>query len=107
MRGNGRRLCEKGWGLRFGQMGASMWDNGRIIKPTVREFFTTLMVMYMRESGSTTRQMVKELTLILMGPNMWESGKKTNKMVRGFRSGLTVRNTKDSTKMVLRPGKES
>lgn len=64
-----------------------MWANGRIIKPTVKEFFIILTEMSTKENGLMIKQMETAPTLTQMEPNTSDNGKMINKMDREWRSG--------------------
>ena len=65
---------------RNGSMGQDMRDSGKMAKPMDMESSTTRMVIFMKETGLTTRLTEMEHTLMLMEQSMSDSGAMTSSM---------------------------
>ncbi len=74
---------ETEWASKDGLMALSTKANGSSAKRTATANCTTLTVTSTRETGLTTKLMVKVLTLMQMGPNMSDNGKMINSTVLG------------------------
>lgn len=69
-------------------------------------FYITLMEIFMRENGSTTRQMEEVHIPIQTEQSMWANGRKTNKMVLVWSNGWMENAMKANTEMAQKQAKE-
>ena len=83
--------------LRYGQMGLSMKENGRITRPMVMENLSMRMEMFMKENGSMIRLTARVFISTLMEQGIRVSGKMTCKMALESRCGLMVANMREIT----------
>ena len=87
---NGMVLIGMDLEFRHGLMGQSMRVIGNIIKQTDKESLSTQMVIFMMETGKTTRLMALEHTLMLMELNMKDIGLTICKMDKDQNHGMMV-----------------
>jgi hypothetical protein len=88
-------------------MAQSMKVFGNQISTTVEESFTMRVVIYMRVNSSTTWLKALVSTGTPTALSMSGTGTKTNSTALVKKSGTTVANIRDSTKMHLRKARES
>lgn len=80
--------------------------NGKPTKPTVKVPYTTLTVTFMRDSGLTTRPVVRVRTHMRTEPSMLGNGRTISKMDMGSSNGRMVRSMKESIRTVPRQVRE-
>jgi hypothetical protein len=80
-------------------MDPSMRAIGKMIWLTVKEDSSTLTVMFMKESGLTTKLMVEEHTFIWTELSTLETGERTSNMALELRHGLMEQGMKETTSM--------
>lgn len=105
IQGNGEMRSERDLEFKYGLMGRSMKETGRMIKLMAKESSTMLMEMFMMESGETIRRMEKEPIHMQMELLIKVIGLMTNRTVMGLRPGLMEPDTKGTTKKVRNMGK--
>ena len=81
--------------------------NGVTVKLTVEENFIMPMAIFMRVTGSMTRQMVTEPTLTLMAPSMSDRGATISSTDLVWRLGQTVLYMRVSTTRARRMAEAS
>jgi len=74
--------------------------SGTLIKPKGKEYSGTLKVMCIKATSGMTWLMAMVNTLILMAPSIKESSRMMSKKAMEKKSGLTVQNILEITKMV-------
>ena len=89
-----------------GQMAADTKANGRTIRPTDKESLFTLMAISMKDSGSTIRRKVWELTRMQMEHTTRVNGSMTSNMVTESSHGPMAPDMKASTRMVKKKARE-
>ena len=94
-----KTATERARALKSGRTVANTSATGRMIKPTEKEGSFTLMVMYMRVNGSTTKLKAEELMNIWMEQNTLETGKKIGNMGMGLKLGQIAQDTRETTSM--------
>jgi len=104
---NGFKPKDKDSVYKSGPMALNMLDSGKITKPMDKEPYIMPTETFMKVNGLTIKPVDKEHIHTRMEPNTLENGKTTNKMDTELNNGLTVKSTKDSTKMVQKQARES
>lgn len=83
IQGNGEMRSERDLEFKYGLMGLSMRETGRMIKLMARESFIMLMETFMMGNGETIKLMEKEPIHMPMEPLIRGIGLMTSKMVTG------------------------
>jgi hypothetical protein len=83
--------------LCYGPIKQSTRDSGNLTMQAASENFSTLMVIFMRDSGLITSVMVKEFIRMLMEPATRATGKTTSNMEKVLKPGQKELHTKVAT----------
>jgi len=90
-----------------GLMVLAMKGTGKKVRPVVKEYFTTQMVIFLMVSGWRTKQMDSELTSTKTEQAMKDFGKMISSTVRAKSTGKMAVNTSVATKWELNMGQAS
>lgn len=107
MKGNGYKEKDKDLVSKYGLMGLNMSDNGKIIKPTVKEPYIMQMEISMKDNGLMIKHVGKEPILMKTEPNTLDNGRMISKTDTVYSNGSMDKFMRENTKTVPKQVKVS